>query len=140
MPFLLIAIGLVALMAGVRNTVGQLATLVGGDLTGSGGNFSYWAAAILLVGLLGYSKPLRGLSATCMALIIIVLFVGKNTGGAGFFQAFTSAFSSATAAPVAAPSSATVNDPTLNINIGSGGSAPSTGTGSIISTVAGGLF
>jgi len=96
MPFALLIIGLVLVIAGVRNTqsgTGGLFTLVHGDFTGQN-NFIYWFVAIIIVGLLGYVPKLKPLSTSFLVLIILVLFLKKGNAsgaGGGFFQQFTNA-------------------------------------------------
>lgn len=78
MPFLFIVVGVVMLVSAVRNTNGQIVTLIKGDFTGKG-NFFYWTAAMGVLGGLGYVPQLRTLSRWFMALVIVVLFL-KNGG------------------------------------------------------------
>ena len=97
MPFALILVGLLLVVAAVRNTVTDnsttgtkgLTTLIKGDFTGQN-NFIYWLVAILLIGALGYVDSLRSLSRAFMALILVALFLtGKQ--GINFFTGFQSA-------------------------------------------------
>jgi hypothetical protein len=87
MPFLFIIVGLVLVIAGVRNTVtdsGQtkgLYTLVQGDFTGSE-SFLVWVAAILIIGAVGYIKDFQAISRALMVLIVVTLFLSNG----GFFQ------------------------------------------------------
>ncbi len=93
MPFVLIIIGLVLLISGVRGTVvssGQqegLYDLVKGDFTGKD-NFFYWFVAIMVIGAIGYIEDLQSLSRAFLALVVIVLFLSNG----GFFQKFTAEF------------------------------------------------
>jgi len=100
MPFALLLVGILLVVAAVRNTVtdnsttGQkgLTTLVKGDFTGQN-NFIYWLVAILVIGALGYIDSLKTLSRAFMGLILVALFLtGKN--GSNFFSGFQSALSS----------------------------------------------
>ena len=99
MPFALILVGLLLVVAAVRNTVTDnsttgakgLTTLIKGDFTGQN-NFIYWLVAILVIGALGYIDSLRTLSRAFMALILVALFLtGKQ--GSNFFTGFQSALS-----------------------------------------------
>lgn len=96
MPFTLIILGVVLLVAAVRGTQDDLFALVKGDLTGPN-NFIYWLVAILFIGSIGYIPKLRPLSITFMVLVVIVLVLARgnpNTSGGGFFQKFTDALKS----------------------------------------------
>ena len=60
MPFALLIIGLVLLIASVRNTTSGptgLFALVQGEFTGPN-NFLYWMTAILVIGFVGYIPKL----------------------------------------------------------------------------------
>jgi putative exporter of polyketide antibiotics len=83
MPFALIIIGVVLVVASVRNTQGDLYTLVKGDFTGQN-NYVYWMLSILLVGSLGYIPSLTKLSRVFLVLILVVLLLHKQ----GFFTMF----------------------------------------------------
>lgn len=99
MPFALAIVGLVLVISGVRDTTGNLVTLVKGDFTGDN-NFIYWFIAILIVGGAGYVSDLRGLSRAFLALLLVVLFLSENktNGNGGFFSQFTSSISQITGA------------------------------------------
>jgi len=93
MPFALIMIGVVLVVASVQNTQGTLFTLVKGDFTGPN-NFFYWVAILLVIGTAGYIKPLQPVSRAFLVLLMVVLFLSKgnpqNAGG-GVFAQLTSA-------------------------------------------------
>lgn len=83
MPFVLIAVGIVLLVSAVKNTTGDLFTLLKGDFTGSN-NYLYWVVSILIIGAVGYVPTFRNLSRMFLALVIIVLLISKG----GFFTQF----------------------------------------------------
>ena len=99
MPFALILVGLLLVVAAVRNTVTDnsttgtkgLTTLIKGDFTGQN-NFIYWMVSILIIGALGYIDSLKSLSRVFMALIVVALFL-KGNQGTSFFSNFQSALS-----------------------------------------------
>lgn len=109
MPFTLIILGVIVLIASVRGTQDQLFSLVKGDFTGPK-NFIYWTVAILFIGALGYIPKLKPLSVTFMVLIVIVLVLARgnpsNSGG-GFFGQFTIALQSTNVAQSTGLSNAT---------------------------------
>jgi hypothetical protein len=99
MPYMFIIVGLVMVIAAVRNTVADtkdtngnvtdagLATLLKQDVSGQN-NFVYWVLSILIIGAIGYIKPLQPVSRAFMLLVIIVLFLSNK----GVFSQFNSAF------------------------------------------------
>jgi len=89
MPFALVIIGLVLLVASVRNTQSQLFTMVQGDFTGPN-NFVYWFLAMIIIGSIGYVPKLKAFSNAMLGLVIVVLFLKKGTG---FFAQFQQAIS-----------------------------------------------
>jgi general stress protein CsbA len=81
MPFALLTIGVLLLVAGARGTQDDLFNLVKGDFTGSdkGQSYVHWIVAIVLIGALGYISALKNLSRAFLILVIVVLFI-KNGG------------------------------------------------------------
>jgi len=92
MPYVFIIVGLVMVIASVRNTVRDngtdlgLQTLIAGDFKGKG-NFIYWVTAILIIGAIGYIKPLQPVSRAFMMLVVLVLFLSNK----GVFTKFNQA-------------------------------------------------
>lgn len=94
MPFLFLIIGIVMVTAAARDTVQDnekthqqgLATLIKGDFTGQN-NYLYWVVSLLIVGAIGYIKPLQPVSRAFMLLIIIVMFVSHG----GVYERFNAA-------------------------------------------------
>lgn len=83
MSIFLITSGVFFLVAGARDTQGELLTLLRNDFVGTG-NFVYWYISLVIIGAIGYIKELRGLSHAILALVIIVMMVSNR----GFFAAF----------------------------------------------------
>ncbi len=77
MPYALLVMGAVLLVAGIRNTYADLWNLVRNDFTSQGG-FLSWVAAIAVVGALGYIPKLRPLSVAFMTLLLIVLVLSNG--------------------------------------------------------------
>jgi hypothetical protein len=84
MPFIIILIGLFLAVTAARNKQQELAELLKGDFTGPG-NFFSWTIALLVVGGLGYIKPLKPLTDAFLVLLILVLFLSNG----GFFDRIT---------------------------------------------------
>lgn len=93
MPFALLILGILLLVAGARNTQDILFALFKGDFGGQD-NFIFWFLAIVLIGAVGYVPKLKPVSTAFLGLVIVVLFLKKgSTGGTGggFFAQFTQA-------------------------------------------------
>ena len=93
MPFALLAIGILLVIAAYNNTQTVLARQLKKDFSGSTG-FIYWIAAIMIVGVIGYIKPMQTVSRAMLALILVVIFLTHS----GVFSQFNSALSGSTGA------------------------------------------
>lgn len=87
-------IGLLLIVTGAQNTYADFGNTLKGDLTGQG-NFTYWMAAILMIGVLGYIPSLNRFSHWFLALILLSLFLSHK----GFFSKFQAALASGPTAP-----------------------------------------
>lgn len=125
MPALLLFVGLILIVAAVRNTVGSLAGQLGDDL---GAGYLKWAGAIGIVGALGYIDVLRIPSRWLLGLIGVVLFL--ETKG-GLFTQLRGELASVPAAPAATPT-VPANLPSIPVKTdsssSSGGGGVSAGT------------
>jgi len=84
MAIVLIIIGAAFLVAAVRWDSGgkDIWTLIENDFTSDqNGSFISWAAAIILIGALGYIEDLKPIANSMLALIIVVLLLSNR----GFF-------------------------------------------------------
>lgn len=97
MPYVLLTLGAVLFVAGVRGKHNDLWSLVQGDFTGPN-SFVFWVAAIAVIGGSGYIKPLRPLSVAFMTLLLIVLFL-SNKGVVMQLQSYLQSPGTASAAP-----------------------------------------
>ena len=77
MPYALLLIGGVLLVSAIRNTYGDLWTLVQNDFTRQNGYLT-WVAAIAVVGALGYVPKLKPLSIAFMTLLLVVLVLSRQ--------------------------------------------------------------
>lgn len=89
MPFALVLVGIVLVIAGARDTASALGTQLKADFTGDN-NYTYWVLAFLGAGSVGYVQVLKPLSHMFLALLIIVIIL-KN---GGVFDKFMQALSS----------------------------------------------
>jgi hypothetical protein len=103
MPFALLIIGAVLLIAAVRGQQDVLFGLLKNDFTGQS-NFIFWMAAILVIGAIGYIPKVKPISIAMLALVVIVLFLKKGDPsglGGGVFAQFTSGLASTQTAATA---------------------------------------
>jgi hypothetical protein len=116
MPFALLIVGVFLLVASIRDSQDTLFALLKSDFTGQN-NFFYWFIAILVIGAVGYIKPLKPLSNAFLVLVVLVLFLKKGnpiTAGGGFFKQFNTAIGSTqTASAEPTLGQAMTTDPTL---------------------------
>lgn len=111
MPFALLLIGIVMLVAAVRNTQADLVTLIRSDFSGPG-NFFYWVVALLVVGAIGYIPKLKPVSDGLLLAIILGLVLSKGNPklpGGGFFKQFTAALSTTNTAAGSSTASTVTN-------------------------------
>lgn len=109
MPFVLVAIGLLLIIVAVRNNQDSFYAQLAKDFLGQG-NFTLWIAAIVVLGSLGYYKPIKP-AVDLFLLLMLVAFFLSNHNQAAFEQllpTIQNAFSNAhnVVAP-AAPANAT---------------------------------
>lgn len=102
MPFVLLALGILFFVVSLQGTQGSLFDLLKSEFVGTN-SFVVWAAAFVIIGLLGYIKPIRPITHAFMVLLLLVLVL---TNGKGFFSQFNSAIRSPVA-PAATPAGAT---------------------------------
>jgi hypothetical protein len=78
-PLAVILTGLILIALAFRGTEHDTAKLLAADF-GQGSQFWSWAAAIGVVGALGYAPRLRGVSTALLTLIILALVLKNGTG------------------------------------------------------------
>lgn len=122
MALILMAIGMLVLVAGYEGTFGAFMQQLGQDMPG----FAPWAFAVLLIGMLGYVKEFEGVSNALMFLTLLVIVLGHKQIWANLKQLATSPPQPAQAQqlPSAADQAALAAGPTINIGFG-GGATPS---------------
>jgi H+/gluconate symporter-like permease len=91
MPFFLIFIGLLLTVVSVRNNQDALYAQLGKDFTGQK-SFTNWLVAVVIVGSIGYFKPLRPLINPFLGLMIIAFFISNAGGFANLLPALQQAF------------------------------------------------
>jgi hypothetical protein len=106
MPFALLAIGLLLVITAYNNTQEVLSRQLKADFSGNTG-FIYWIAAIVIVGSIGYIRPLQSVSRAFLALILIVIFLTNSGVFSKFNQALAGAAQSGDATTGAGDGTAT---------------------------------
>lgn len=114
MPFALLAIGLLLIIAAYNNTQDVLGAQLKRDFSGNTG-FIYWIAAIVIVGAVGYIKPLQPVSRAFLALILVILFLTNSGVFSKFNQALGGIVGNANAG------TGDITGATTDVNIGEGG-------------------
>lgn len=137
MPFALLMIGIVLVTVAVRNTQDVFIALLKNDFSGQG-NFFYWVAALLIIGMIGMIPKLKPVSDAFLLLILLALFLTRGNPsmpGGGFFNEFLAALKGTQNAPGISFGAGAIpglgNGPT--IGVGSGGVSIGTGRGGDLS-------
>ncbi len=82
MPIILMFIGIVFVLSGVKGTEGDVLTQFKTNLIGTGVSgspaFWKWAVAMFAIGATGYYKPIRPITISFLVLIFIVLILDTN--------------------------------------------------------------
>jgi len=108
MPIALLVIGIIVVLAGVKNTASQVGAQIAGDFSGAG-SFWYWIVAVLIIGGLGYYQPLKPVSHLFLLLIVLVFVLSNG----GIYAQLVQAIQNPQPAPAnPVPGSAPAPDPT----------------------------
>jgi hypothetical protein len=121
MPFVLIFIGLVLVIAAIEGTEQALGAQLKKDFSGQG-SFLLWAAAIVAVGSIGYVPELKRFSDTFLVLLLVSLLFSNPTA----LGNIASQIQTAAASPApeqAADASAAPGAPASSTSSASSGSA-----------------
>lgn len=127
MPWVFLIIGLVFLVSAIRGTESAMFALIKSEFWGSN-SFVPWVAAIVILGAIGYAKPVRPAADAMIGLIILVMILA-NKGG--FFTQFNSAIRNPVAPATDAGSGGTAasNPGAVLPALGTGSGAAATGSG-----------
>lgn len=101
MPFVIAFIAIIMVAIGVRGHAKDAGDLLQSEFTGSN-SFVSWFLAIMILGLIGYYKPVRPVADAMLGLVIVAILLTKanpNAAGGGFFAQLNDAFKTATAVP-----------------------------------------
>jgi hypothetical protein len=81
MPFVILIVGIVLVVASVRDRQDLLFSLLKSEFSGEN-SFLPWILALMFIGGIGYIKPLKPISNAFIVLLITVLFLSNG----GFFS------------------------------------------------------
>jgi hypothetical protein len=79
MPFVLIVVGILFLVVAIQGTQATMFSLLKKEFVGTN-SFVPWAAAIIILGLIGYAKPVRPITDAMIGLVLFVMLIA-NKGG-----------------------------------------------------------
>lgn len=99
MPFVFAILALLFLVVAIRGTEQDMFALVKSEFWGTN-SFVPWAAAIVILGSIGYAKPIRPITDAMIGLILLAILLGN---GGGVFAQFNAALKN----PVAPTADAT---------------------------------
>lgn len=117
MPFVFAVLGVLFLIVAINGTQATLWSLLKSEFVGTN-SFIPWASAIIILGLIGYAKPVKPIADGLIGLILLALILA-NKGG--FFAQFNNALRNpvAPATPGNSPATAGVS-PTQDPNAPTG--------------------
>lgn len=110
MPFALITVGVLIFVTAINNTWRQFGEQVYKDALGTGGGFVYWAAGLVIVGLIGYVPSLKKPSDLFMILIILAMLLQNK----GFFTQLQSGLAAGAGGAAAAPAANPIGSPNVS--------------------------
>lgn len=84
MPYAFAFIGLILVVAGLNNKLGDMVDILKSDLVGTN-SFIYWLVAIFVIGAIGTIKPLKPVSTGLLVLVVLVLILANGQNGRGLF-------------------------------------------------------
>ena len=89
MPIFLLIVGVLLVVVGINNKVGELTELIKEDFKPSDGStgFAVWVLALFIAGSLGYIKDFKPVANAFLVLIVIGMLLSNR----GFFDKFTQA-------------------------------------------------
>lgn len=116
MPFVVAFLGIMLLAIGLRGRAGDAGKLLASEFTGPN-SFIQWFLAVMILGLLGYFKPVRPFADAMLGLVILAIILTKgnpSNAQGGFFKQLENAFQNTVglpSKPLTGPQSAAVNAP-----------------------------
>lgn len=124
MPLAAIILGVIIITLAFRGTEHQFAQQLGKDFASDDSNFLAWAAAVLAIGAVGYSKTLRPISTVGLALVIVALVLSRG----GLFERLQAVVIDPPAPSPRVPLSAYGSPPGAGAAAGAGGGASGGGS------------
>jgi hypothetical protein len=126
MPLVFLIVGVLFIVLARNNTHHDFEQLLKSEFTGSQ-SFLVWASAIVILGLIGFFKPVRPITDALIGLIILVLIIHNS----GAFAQFNSAIRSpiAPVGQAAPPQQAAASSGAIGTGFGQPVIAPNTTPG-----------
>lgn len=87
MPFFLLFVGVIFLVAAIRGNQDDLLDLLKDDFSGKD-NFILWVMAIVIIVALGNVKVIKPISDAFLGLVILVIIVANYKKGGNLFDSF----------------------------------------------------
>ena len=98
MPYVFLMLAILFVAIGVRGKATDAGHLLQSEFTGPN-SFIQWFLAIMILGGLGYVKPIRPIADGMLGLVIVALILSKGDprrAGGGFFAQLEDAFQNTT--------------------------------------------
>lgn len=104
MPIFFVVLGVLLVVVGINDKLtgaGSLVELVKSDFVPNDGSpgFITWFLAIVIIGAVGYIKPLKPVSNAFLILVVVVIIFSRK----GFFEKFYSGINSINKGPLYGP-------------------------------------
>jgi hypothetical protein len=137
MPFVVLIVGAILIIAAFNNTYSKLAAELETDVPG----FFKWAAAIAAIVALGYVPGLRVPTRWLLALVMLVLLLKNYSQIYAGFTSFAQSNPAPTGAAVPTPTAGFIANPatTSPPTVGSGGTGPIVGGSVMGGLLSGGI-
>lgn len=89
MPIFFLFVGILLIVAGINNKIGELGELIKEDFqpNGNAPSFTIWIIAIVIAGAFGFVKTLKPISNAFLVLILVAMILSNR----GFFTKFMEA-------------------------------------------------
>ena len=100
MPFVFLIVGVMLITIGARNQSANAIQLLQSEFTGSN-SYIQWFIAVMVLGLIGYYKPVKPLADGLIGLVILVMILNDQTKS-NLFGAFETALQNTTPTPAPA--------------------------------------
>lgn len=135
MPFVFLLIGITFLVSAIRGTQSAMFALVKSEFVGTN-SFVPWVSAILILGFVGYARPVKPIADAMIGLVILAMVL-SNKGG--FFSSLNQQISNPTAPAASSTPTGSTGTPGTALPPGTSSSVgvPAQGNGDLDNTLLG---